>query len=181
MSLREAIDRCDPKSFPPKTGSAKIISQTCRVILVSFFSLLRRNDVRCDLRRRRAPERVEVKARRKREMDSLALSHPSAWLSPGNIRNVLTFPRDGNHRHWVVRAAFSQRAFVHGRVKKEGSKSEITNDVHEEDGLPVAAAMVSFLWQGPTWRRESRIRDDERREQGSDRRRHAPLRSRSFV
>jgi len=66
-----------------------------------------------------------------------------------------------------VRTALSQRAFVHGRVKKEGSKSEITNDVHGEDGLPVAAATASILWQGPTWRRESRIREERRRTKGA--------------
>jgi len=78
MSLREAIDRRGPKSFPPKTGSAKIISRR-HVALYLFLSSLPFVGTTSDaIRGGGYAARRSERARRKRETDSLALSRPSA-------------------------------------------------------------------------------------------------------
>lgn len=166
------------------------------VLYSRFFSPLRRNDVRHGFEEA-ATEHVGVKAgesaERKKETDSLAPFAPfCARLSStrgGTRERILAF--SDSSRLGITAGLCARFLFAtcfRLRREREASKSETTDDVHGksygEARLPAAAVtavVVFFFLAEDTPGQCFRIQEEETRkewEQGSDRRRHAPLRLR---
>lgn len=128
--------------------------------------------------------------RGKRETDSLAPFAPFCATHPRECSErsrVSRFLMVGTDDITGLYARYSRDVLsLTGESGREAGvcRMRTTNDVHGEDGLPATAVWrASFFRNRSTWEMlpDSRGGDDERREQGSDRRRHALLRLRSFV